>query len=178
LPDFSPVNVRLFSQAEPLAEEHLLERFSSGDESLDSWLIRYAHHAKSARTATTYVVTCGDDSNEVVGYHALAASAISPVALTERLRKGAGQHKTPAILIARLAVTQDHQGKGLGSWLLRDALLRIHGAAEQIGCRVALVSAVNGNAEAFYRANGFSPSLENRSVLAMLVSDFDRLLDS
>jgi GNAT superfamily N-acetyltransferase len=38
--------------------------------------------------------------------------------------KGLARHPVPVMILARLAVDRDHQGKGLGKALLKDALLR------------------------------------------------------
>ncbi|MEG1767691.1 MAG: GNAT family N-acetyltransferase [Comamonas sp.] len=45
------------------------------------------------------------------------------------------------MILARLAVDRDHQGKGLGKARLRDALLRTAQAADIAGIRCLLVHA-------------------------------------
>lgn len=114
---------------------------------------------------------------DVVGYYAVAAGSIAPDALNSRLRKGAGRHATPAILIARLAIDESFQQRGLGRWLLRDALLRAYSASNIIGARVVLVNAVDSQAQAFYAKHGFDQGFADPSLLALLVSDISVLLD-
>jgi GNAT superfamily N-acetyltransferase len=56
----------------------------------------------------------------------------------------------PAALLGRLAVDQGWQDRGLGAALLRDAVLRVVGAAGTIGVRALLVDAISDEAKAFY----------------------------
>jgi len=57
----------------PLAEGHVLTGFNSGEEALDQWIQKHARSAIEARSAQVFVVCDGD---QVVGYSALATSAI------------------------------------------------------------------------------------------------------
>ena len=41
-----------------------------------------------------------------------------------RVMMGPARHPVPVMILARLAVDKDHQGRGLGKALLKDALLR------------------------------------------------------
>jgi predicted N-acetyltransferase YhbS len=61
----------------------------------------------------------------------------------------------PAVLLGRFAVDVDWQGKGLGKDLLRDALVRIAGASEEVGMRAVVVDAKNEGVRAFYQSLGF-----------------------
>ncbi len=81
------------------------------------------------------------------------------------------RHPIPAVLLARLAVDRTAQGRGLGAWLLRDAMLRTLTAADEVGMRVLLVHAVDGRARAFYERHGFEPSPTDALNLQMLVKD-------
>jgi GNAT superfamily N-acetyltransferase len=77
----------------------------------------------------------------------------------------------PAILLARLAVDQSHQGAGLGRSLLQDVLLRCVEAAEVIGARVLLVHAKHDSAKAWYMQLGFDESPTDPLHLLMLLKD-------
>jgi predicted N-acetyltransferase YhbS len=76
----------------------------------------------------------------------------------------------PVCLIARLAVDQSWQGRGLGSGLLRDALRRTLSAAEQIGIRAILVGAIDDRAAAFYHRYGFGPATTDGLTLMVPLS--------
>lgn len=106
-----------------------------------------------------------------MGYYALATGAIAKVEATERVAKGQANHPVPVVLLARLAVDVSEQGKGLGPLLLRDALLRVAQAAEQIAARALLVHAKDDEARAFYEHFNFEPSPVDEMQLMLLMKD-------
>lgn len=164
-----------FGDPEPLAAHHTLEGFDCGDTSMNRWLVDHARQSAGAGSARTYVV---DDAGQqrVVGYHALAAAAISAADATSRARRGQPQHPIPGILLARLAVDVSVQGRGVGAFLLRDAMTRALGASEQIGARVLLVHALHEQARAFYERWGFERSPTDPMNLQLLFKDVRRTL--
>ena len=60
------------------------------------------------------------------------------------------------MLIGRLALDRDFQGRGLGSALLTSALIQILTIRESIGVAVAVVHAIDDAAAAFYEHQGFT----------------------
>ncbi len=118
-----------------------------------------------------------DEQGRVVGYHALSVASIEHSEATERARKGMPRHQIPAILLARLAVDRSVQGKGLGAFLLKDAMSRVLAVTEQAGIRLILVHAVNDEARAFYEHFGFEVSPTDATNLQLLVKDIRRALD-
>lgn len=68
-----------------------------------------------------------------------------------RLLKGADRYPQPVALLARLAVDQRHEGKGLGAGLLQDILRRTAAISDEIGCRGLLVHAESERARGFYQ---------------------------
>lgn len=165
--------MRRFGDPEPLAAHHVLDGFRSGAESLDRWLLGHARQAAAANTARTYVVT--DRTQErVVAYHALAAASFERRLATSRVRKGQANRPVPAVLLARLAVDASVQSRGLGSSLVRDAMLRAVSASERIGARVLLVHALDVGARAFYERWGFEASPGDPLNLQVLISDIRR----
>jgi GNAT superfamily N-acetyltransferase len=164
-----------FGDPEPLAAHHTLECFDCGVASMNRWLLEHARQAAAAGSARTYVVVDAAQQR-VVGYHALAAAAVSPVEATTRARRGRPRHPIPAVLLARLAVDISVQGHGLGAYLLRDAMARALSASEQIGARVLLVHALHREARSFYERWGFEPSPTDPLNLQMLFKDIRRSL--
>lgn len=59
------------------------------------------------------------------------------------------------ILLARLAVDQRHQGRGIGRQLLMDAIDRSWRAASQVPAKALVVHAKDETAAAFYEKYGF-----------------------
>jgi GNAT superfamily N-acetyltransferase len=75
------------------------------------------------------------------------------------------------VLLARLAVDLTDAGRGIGAWLLRDAMLRTLTAAETIGVRAMLVHAQDEEARRFYLKHGPEPSPTDPLHLTILLKD-------
>jgi GNAT superfamily N-acetyltransferase len=162
--------VSRFRDPEPLSAEHDLDGFSCGTESLDLWLKKHARQAAATNSARTFVVH-DHDQRRIVGYHAVAAASIEHADATPRAATGMPKHPIPAVLLARLAVDQSVQQRGLGAWLLRDAMLRTLSAADALAIRVLLVHATNDQARSFSQRHGFEPSPSDPFNLQLLLKD-------
>lgn len=160
-----------FSGPEPLHRGHEIDRFESGEGSLDLWLARHARTAGGVGSAKTYVVTDAMQSDRVVGYHALAVASLSREEATERAVKGMGDYPVPAILLARLAVDVSAQGFGIGAMLLQDAMLRTVSVSEDVGIRLLMAHALNDAARHFYMKFGFEESPTDRKNLQIILKD-------
>ena len=139
---------------EPISAEHNTSTFNSGKPSLDNWL-RERALKNDATLATRTVVVC--DDTRVVGYFALAAGSVNHEVATRGIKRNMPD-PVPAIVLARLAVDIEWQGRGLGKSLLREAVLRTASAAETIGARAMFLHAVDDDAKAFYLKYGFKVS--------------------
>ncbi|EXJ09714.1 MULTISPECIES: GNAT family N-acetyltransferase [Nitrincola] len=147
--------------------------FDSGQTALDQFLKRYALINQKANSAHTYVC-CLDDA--VVGFYSLTVGSVDPSSAPERIIKGLARHPVPVMVLARLAVDQQHQGKGLGKALLKDALLRTAQAADIAGIRCLLVHAKNETARQWYEAWDFENSPTDPYHLFLMLKDLKALL--
>ena len=77
----------------------------------------------------------------------------------------------PMAVLARLAIDQAWQGRGLGRLLLRDAILRTSQAAAIIGVRGLLVHALSSAARRFYESSGFRESPNRPMMLVVTLQD-------
>lgn len=169
--DFRPP----LSKVETLLAEHDVSRFDCGThESLNDWLKRFALLNQKNESARTYVV---HRSGVVVGYYSIAAGSVSAEEVPARISRGLASHAIPVILLARLAIDKAEKGTGLGKALLKDALLRIAGAADIIGARAVLVHAIDEPAREFYLHFGFEPSPVHELQLMLLMKDLRKALD-
>jgi GNAT superfamily N-acetyltransferase len=75
------------------------------------------------------------------------------------------------MVLARLAVAQKFQGRGIGKHLLRDALLRTLQAADIAGLRAVVVHAKDEGARRFYEKYRFEPFPGDPLKLALLLKD-------
>ena len=94
----------------------------------------------------------------------------------ERVVKGLARHPIPVMLLARLAVNRDQQSQGLGTALLKDALLRTLQAADIAGIRAVIVHAKNEAAKHWYLRFGFEPGPVAPMQLFLLLKDIQHAL--
>lgn len=151
----------------------LVDQFDCGKAELNQFLQRYALVNQKANSAQTYVC-CFD--TEVVGFYSLVVGSVDPDHAPTRVVKGLARHAVPVMILARLAVDQQHQGKGLGKALLKDALLRTAQAADIAGIRSLLVHAKDDDARAWYQAWEFEPSPTDPYHLFLMLKDLKALL--
>jgi GNAT superfamily N-acetyltransferase len=155
------------SSVELLDKSHEITQFDCGKHpSLTQWLKRFALNQASGDTRT-YVV---HRSKRVVGYCSLAPGSIAKANATARASKSAPD-PIPVVLLARLAVDISEQGKGLGSALLKDALLRGIAGADILGGRAILVHAIDSGAAKFYARFGFESCPVSDLHLLLLIKD-------
>ena len=159
---------RLHPSPVPLTQSHDVTVFDCGASALNDYLHKYAFENHQNRSARTYVTA---RENRVVGFYTLAAGSVSRNEVPPRVAKGLANFPVPVILLARLAVDQKEQGKGLGMALLKDALLRAAQAADIVGCRALLVHAKDQSAQTFYRKYGLESSPVDELHLYLLMKD-------
>jgi len=99
--------------------------FRSGNVELDRFFQRYAgqnqfrHHI-----GTTYVAA---DEGTIVGFVTVTASEITVAEVPQSRRKKLPQYPLPVLRLARLAVDERAQGRGIGSTLLRAVFKTFNG---------------------------------------------------
>lgn len=151
----------------PLAADHELAGFESGEPSLDDWLKRRASKNQANGSSRTYVVCEG---KTVIGYYCLAAGAIGHAEAPGVMKRNRPD-PVPVLVIGRLAIHQVHHQKGLGTALLNDAIRRAMQAAEIAGVSALLVHAISEPARRFYRSRGFIESpVEPMTLVLMLAT--------
>lgn len=157
---------------EKLAKAHDLSQFHCGEPELDDWLRRRSLQNEESGASRTYVVCAGQ---QVVGYYALAAGAVAHADASGRVRRNM-PNPVPVMVIGRLAIDVRFQGRGIGSALLRDAILRTVQAAEIAGIRAILVHAISESAKRFYEKSGFIPLPVDPMTLMITVTEAARAL--
>jgi predicted N-acetyltransferase YhbS len=155
------------SPPEPLSDEHDIEAFISGVESLDVWLKRRALRNQASGASRTFVACEGQ---RVVAYYALASSVVAVSETPGRFHRNMPD-PIPVVVLGRLAVDQSFQGKGVGRALIRDAGYRVIQAADTIGIRGLIVHAISPEAKSFYEAVGFAPSPLDSLIMMITLAD-------
>lgn len=151
-----------------LARGHEIADFDCGRESLNTWLVRHARQAQAAGSAKTFVAA---DDNVVVGFYSLTVGQVSALDAPARIRNGMGAYPIPVVLLARLAVACQHQGRGIATGLLQDSMRRALMISEQAGVRALLTHPLDETAAAFYRRFGFIDSPLQEAQLLLLLKD-------
>jgi predicted N-acetyltransferase YhbS len=108
---------------------------------------------------------------EVVGFYTLVVGQVDYDDAPERLTKGLARHPVAIMLLARLAVAANWQGKGLGAGLLKDAMVRTVQAADIAGIRAFAVHAKDDEAKAFNERFDFVASPSDPYHLFRLMKD-------
>ena len=84
------------------------------------------------------------------------------------------QYPIPVVILGRLAVSRQDQGRGIGIGLLQDATRRTLLIAEQAGIRAMLTHPIDEEAARFYSRFGFIASPLREQQLLLLLKDARR----
>lgn len=156
----------VLSAPEPLSARHDVSQFSCGKPALDDWLkMRALSNQEKGFTAVVVV----HDDNRVIGYYGLAPTSVAPISLPRSIRTGQPPDPVPCLLLGQLATDGTWRGKGIGTGLLKHALERCVKAANLIGGRALVVSAIDQDSAAYWLRRGFILSKDDplRLFLAM-----------
>jgi GNAT superfamily N-acetyltransferase len=155
-----------------IGSDHIVEGFESGEHSLDEWLKRRALKNHLAGASRCFVLC---DEKQVVGYYSLSAGGIGHDAAPKAMRRNMPD-PLPVLLLGRLAIDRRHHGRGLGSALLRDAMLRTLAVARNAGVFAILVHALTDAAKEFYLSRGFVESPLRPMTLIMTLATVRSIL--
>ena len=135
-----------------LREDDQRSDFRSGNDYLDRFFREFAgqnqfrHHL-----GVTYIAA---DATRILGYATVSPGHLEVEGLPAVARKKLPHYPIPVLRLARLAVEESAQGRGLGSQLLRFVLQLALGMDEKFGCAGVVVDA-KPEAVDFYRGFGF-----------------------
>jgi GNAT superfamily N-acetyltransferase len=141
-------------RVEALGPHHDRNSFVSGVEPLDRYFRSQAGQDARKNMAAPFVLVLPDGA--IGGYYTLSATGVKltefPVDITRKLPR---YPLVPATLLGRLAVDQNHQGRGYGRFLLADALFRA--VRSEIASFAIIVDAKDEAARRFYERESFVP---------------------
>ncbi len=138
----------------PVSPFYRLEGFDCGVAVLNSWLIKQVLRNEASGASRTFIV---GKETKVAGYYALAVGSVERVRAPARIRRNMPE-PLPVMVLGRLAVDLQWQGRGIGQGLLKDALLRTVAVSRQAGIRALVVHAISEEARLFYIRHGFQIS--------------------
>jgi GNAT superfamily N-acetyltransferase len=152
---------------------HDRTRFQCGVEGVDRYFQTVARRAADNFVAQTYVLVPApprDEPCEVIGYYTLVPYMYRDTEMDEttaRALKVKSLGWIPMVLLGQLGITTAHQGKGVGTALLRDALRRSLYVALSVGGVAVVTDPIDERAAAFYVKHGFKllPKQEPRLLI-------------
>jgi len=149
-----------------LEKVHKTKEFDCGTPELNRWLQSVASQHQKNGISRTFVLLENGQNDKIAGFFAMAMRALVPTEeLPEEIRNKLPQ-KVPGFTLARLAVSKEHQGKGLGAYLMMEAMERAQRAAESVGGYALFVDAKDG-AASFYEKFGFRPLPSDLNTLVL-----------
>ncbi len=132
------------------------ETFSCGRRELDDYLKSFVSQDIKKRIARVFVASVLDTS-DIIGYYTISAASFKKESLPREMAKKLPYYPVPAAIIGRLAVDSLWQGKGLGEYLLMDAMDRIVSASKILAINAIIVDAKDEKSKSFYKRYGFIP---------------------
>lgn len=161
---------------EPFGKFHDRSALTCGKPALDDFLRTRVSQYEKRRLGKTFVAV-PEGEKRVMGYYTLAAGAVAFEHLPSEAATKLPKHLIPVILLARLAVDQSAQGKGLGEKLLLDALQRSLDLSDNLGAHAVEVDALDDSAISFYVKYGFAPLPDNPKHLYLPLATIDKVLN-
>lgn len=155
------------SSPEPLTALHDLTGFACGKPALDHWLKTRA--LSNVQKGFTFVMVVRE-GGRVVGYYGLSPTAVAPEILPRSI-SGQPPDPVPCFLLGQLGTDLAWSGRGVGTGLLKHALLRCIQASELVGGRAVVVNAVDFEAAAYWMKQDFLASKDNPLVLFRKLGD-------
>lgn len=136
---------------------HDRESFDCGKSQLNDYLKKIASQDAKKDYSKTFVATTEVESKNILGYYSTSASIIEFENIPQNLSKRLPKYPAPCMLIGRLAVDKQMQGKKLGETLLMHALNKAVRVTSEMAIFAVRVDALDEEAKKFYLRYGFIP---------------------
>lgn len=133
---------------EPLAPQHDRASFDCGEASLNEFLRQRARQNAERNLGVTHVAVSAAGASEILGYYTLLVRTIEREAFASPKKLPPGE--IGVCLLARLAVSRNAQGRGLGTQMLLRAITQTERAARDLGIHALLVHALHERARDWY----------------------------
>lgn len=143
----------------PLSDWHDRKQFDCGNEELNGWFARIAKQHMEKRISSTFVAAEDPTSPLVLGFYSVTLAELDNSDLPAQARKRMPL-KVPAFWLGRLATAKSQQGKGIGEFLLFDAINRTKTIAKDVG-GAGLVVDAKRSATGFYLRFGFEQLVDH-----------------
>ena len=134
---------------------HNRKYFNCEEETLNEYIRTQVSQDIRKKLATCFVAI--DEEQNVIGYYTLTSESLGRESIPDKyLKQIPKNYNAPVILLGRLARDITTKGRGLGEYLLMDALFRSYKLSnESIGAMAVVVDPINEIAVKFYKKYGF-----------------------
>lgn len=146
---------------EAIAKHHDRKNFDCGVPALNEYLDRFARQNHETGGAKTFVAVPCDDPRQVLGFYSISPGSIEFSRVPAGLTKKLARYEVPVFRLARLAVSRDCQGKGLGADLLLAAAERALAVASKVGGVALAIDAKDERAAEWYTRFGAMQLLDD-----------------
>jgi GNAT superfamily N-acetyltransferase len=161
-------------RVEALGPHHDRSSFASGVEPLDRYFRSQAGQDARKNMAAPFVLLLPDGT--IGGYYTLSATGVKLTAFPADITRKLPRYSlVPATLLRRLAIDQNHQGRGYGRFLLADALFRA--VRSEIASFAVIVDAKDEAARRFYERESFLPFPDQPMKLFRPMADIAKLFE-
>jgi GNAT superfamily N-acetyltransferase len=160
-------------------DKHDRLKFSSGEGPLDHFLQTAAYQACAKNLSKTFVAVDEADETVILGYYTVTTIRIDPGELPQgmiRAYRLPATRDIPGSLVARLAVSENVKGQGVGKLMLFDAMARCAQVSRDIGGVAIVVDAMNDNLVSYYTQFGFSQFEPGSRKLFIMMDTIEELL--
>lgn len=136
-----------------LNDRHDRKNLDCGDVDLNGWLKQTAKQHKQKGISSTFVAVANETDVDILGFYAMSLVELvhtnSPALSGKQLPA-----RIPMFSLGRLATALGQQGKGIGEFMLFDAIDRATRIAGEVGA-IGLVVNAKPSAVRFYQRYGF-----------------------
>jgi N-acetylglutamate synthase-like GNAT family acetyltransferase len=130
--------------------------------SLNDWLCKQALRNEVSGVSRTYVVC---QRRKIIAFYSFTTGSVT---CCGRVSSGADEPDAiPVIVLARLAVDMQWQGRGVGFGLLKNAVARSLYVARKIDIHAIVVHTLNEQVKNFFARYGFTELTLNPMVLTL-----------
>jgi hypothetical protein len=163
-------------------QRHSRKEFGCGKEALDTFLRTQASQAQGRFASATHVLietpSSGNPPFLIAGYVTLVSTDIPLIDVPPTFKRISTKPQLPTLLLARMAVDQQHKGKRLGEFLLKYTLEVAWQQNQNSGCFLVVVDAKDQDAKDFYLKYGFAGLTDNSMRLFMPMVEIEKLFSN
>jgi len=161
---------------ERLDRKHPRAKFRCGEPKVDQWLATKALQHQEKNLSVTRVLL--DFGGGIAGYYTLATGQIDFGELPAEVRKTLPRCSLPVAVLAWFGIALQHQGKGLGTRLLAQALRDCWEAGKTFPFVAVILDCLDDSTQAFYKRWDFDQLPGHPRRLYLSTRMLDALMES